>query len=61
MNCTALQEFPLSDLGAVQRQGKRREMWAEVWGKELVVSGCLSGIAVPGMCYGSTGTGTHQI
>lgn len=36
-------------------------MWAEVWGEELAVSGCLSGIAVPGMCYGSTGTGSQQI
>lgn len=45
----------------MQRQGGRRGMWAEVWGEELAVPGCLSGIAVPGMCYGSTGTGSQQI
>ena len=39
----------------------RMGMWAEVRGKELAVSGCLAGIAVPGMRYGSAGTGTHPI
>lgn len=43
--------------GSVPRMG----MWAEVRGKELAVSRCLAVIAVPGMRYGSAGTGTHPI